>query len=355
MAFDPIQEDCLRLALRTLQREQLPLDDGAAIENIMERYRTQPSSLIATDADRSFHLVARATELLDYRAPFMTDETEIDAAQQSAENYLREAIDLDESNWDAQRMLAGLQAASNDEYLRFLLDRRNLVEQSIEEAARSADDIYEREYAKDLAHRPYLRWLAATASRAVISGRYRMALDVAEASLAYAPDDPGDIRHTGMLALAKLEAAPDDLRLYRKKHGAYRTAGAARTSRDANGNDAWTLLAHLSSAYRTFDFDGATRCLRTLLDTYPGAAESLYFQAEFPDGLFARVNVLSGSQDELILAISESVPLLQEGLGAPDNACFASWIATHELVQAELDSKTADIRAMAGNGRTGDR
>ena len=104
----------------------------------------------------------------------------------------------------------------------------------------------------------------------------------------------------------------------------------------------------MSAAYRSLDLGTATRTLHLLMRTYPDAAQPLYYQAEFPDGLFSRVNVEEGSQDELILAISEATPLLQEGIGAPDNACFATWLAGHDLVQRALGEASP-----AAHGRTG--
>ena len=80
-----------------------------------------------------------------------------------------------------------------------------------------------------------------------------------------------------------------------------------------------------SAAYRAFDYTSAERYLHQLMRVYPGAAEPLYYQAEFPDGIFARVNVVPGSQDELILAISEATPLLQEGI---DNIMGYQWPPT---------------------------
>lgn len=344
MAFDPIQEDCLRLILESMRKNRIfPLDDALFIGRAMERFRENPAQLITCDRDRSFHLMAKATEILDYRVPFLTDEAEIDRQEALAQDHLREAVELDASNWDARRMLAALDAPSNDAYVGYLLDNRSAVEQDLLATIEAADDPYSREFADDLARRPYLRWLAATASHAVIAGQYRLALSVVEESLGYAPADPGDIRHTGMLALAKLEASADELKRYRRRHAlSYQTAGPLRRRHHmADKNlDAWTLLAEMSAAYRSFDYLGADRVLHQLMRTYPEAAEALYYQAEFPDGLFARVNILPGSQDELILAVSESTPLLQEGIGAPDNASFASWIANHELVRRALKDRT---------------
>ena len=71
----------------------------------------------------------------------------------------------------------------------------------------------------------------------------------------------------------------------------------------------------------------------------PHAAEALYFQTEFPDGVYARVNVGVGSTDELVLALSEATPVLQEGLGAPDNASFAAWVATNDIVRSQIDER----------------
>lgn len=60
MAFDPVQEDCLRLILAAMEREGAdPASDAAFIERASEAYRLDPATLIHTDRDRSFHLVAR--------------------------------------------------------------------------------------------------------------------------------------------------------------------------------------------------------------------------------------------------------------------------------------------------------
>ncbi|MFR7797743.1 MAG: hypothetical protein ACLU37_06215 [Collinsella sp.] len=72
----------------------------------------------------------------------------------------------------------------------------------------------------------------------------------------------------------------------------------------------------MSAAWRELDYEAPT-LLRILARSCPHAAEALYFQTEFPDGVYARVNVASGSTDELVLALSEATPVLQEGLGAP--------------------------------------
>ena len=162
MAFDPIQEDCLRLILELLRREHIhPLDNAAVIERGMTQYQRDPDALVKTDRDRSFHLVAKAAELADYRVPFLTDEDQINKEDDRAEAILREAVELDPKNWDARRMLTAICANSNDEYVSYLLDNRAAVEHDIEKLVESADNPYDEEYAQDLGKRPYFRWLAA--------------------------------------------------------------------------------------------------------------------------------------------------------------------------------------------------
>lgn len=125
MSFDPIQEDCLRLILQDMRRKRVfPLENPAFIERDMDVYSQDPARLIKTDEDRSFHLTTRAAEMVDYRIPFVTDEAEIDRMSDEAEGMLREAAELDPSNWDARRMLSALVAQSNDEYVSYLLDAR---------------------------------------------------------------------------------------------------------------------------------------------------------------------------------------------------------------------------------------
>ena len=347
MAFDPLQEDCLRLILASMKRAGIALDDAHYIQHGADVFRTDPASLIHTDRDRSFHLIAKATELIDYHIPFLTDEQQIDQLAQQAEHYLREAAELDPDSWDAQRMLTALGAMSNDAYVGYLLDNRERVAQDAAALQAQAADQYDREYASDLGQRAYLRWLAALSSRAFIAGQYRLALDTAEDSLAIAPQDPAGVRHTAMLALAKLEVDQKELKAFRARHAAaYQPATPQRRRHHLAERepDAWTLIAEMDLAYRALDYAGATSVLRTILHTYDHAAEALFYQSEFPDGVFGRVNAEPGSADELVLALSEATPLLQEGMGTPDDASFSIWIAEHELVQNGLDGRAARVR-----------
>ena len=50
MAFDPVQEDCHRLVLEALRRDNIPLTDGAAVERLMEQFTRNPAPLIVHDA-----------------------------------------------------------------------------------------------------------------------------------------------------------------------------------------------------------------------------------------------------------------------------------------------------------------
>lgn len=356
IAFDPLQEDCLRLVLASMQRDRIALTDATAVQRLANTFRTDPASLIHTDRDRSFHLVAKATELVDYRIPLLADDAEIDHLAEQAENYLREAVELDRNNWDAARMLAAMDAPTNDAYVSYLLDNREAVERDAAALGERATDPYEREFAGDLGQRPYLRWLAALASRALIAGQYRLSLSYAEESLAQAPQDPAGVRHTAMLAMAKLEVDPAELKSFRTRHAAAYQPTAPQGRRHLNAErelDAWSLIAEMNLAYRALDYPGATRALRILMRTYPHAAETLFYQSEFPDGLFGRVNAEPGSADELVLALSEATPLLQEGMGAPEDASFSVWIAEHELVQSNLDSRIARAQAQMERAHRG--
>ena len=340
MAFDPAQEDCHRLVLGAMRRGQASLTDAAFVERCMGLFQNDIDKLIACDKDRSFHLIAKAAELIDYRIPFLADEAKAEREAERAENMVRESRALDPDNWDAKRVLTALTAASNDEYVQYLLDNLDTLKNDTAQRMAAAEDDYDREEAGDLMRRPYLRWLAALSSRLLISGRYRMALDYAKQALAFSPVDQAGVRFTALLAMAKLECTQEDIARFRSDNAlAFQDPLPARRPlrKTTTANDAWTLIAQMSVAYRDFDLDGAEKTLRTILRSYPRAAECLYCQTEFPDGVYSRVNIAPGSQDELILALSEATPLLQEGLGAPDNAGFATWIAMHKLVQAELD------------------
>lgn len=341
MAFDPLQEDCHRLILHTMRRNHVHLTDSAFVGRCMELYEQDPNALIATDQDRSFHLVAQVTTLVDYTIPFTPDDTQAEAQAKQAENMIAEAVSLDPESWDAKRVQAALQSRTNEDYVSFLMENLNAVEEDTARTCASTATAYDREYAGDLARRPYARWLGAAASRQLVAGRYRASLSLAEKCLSFDPADQGDVRYTALLAASKLEYSPEELKRFRGRHSlAFRQPlRPRRRIQMKDTDDAWSLIAELNARYRSFDYDGADTTLKRLIKSYLHAAEALYFQAEFPDGIFARVNVEPGSTDELVLAVSEATPLLQEGLGAPENAGFAAWLANHKLVEEGLDRK----------------
>lgn len=349
MAFDPIEEDCMRLVLGALRREQTPPHEmTAAADRLSDTFRADPAHLITCDRERSFHLTSQAVETVDYRLPFIVDDAEADKQSESAERRLREAVELDEDNWDARRMLAALDAESGDAYLAYLLETLPAVEASCVEAAARAQDVYALAYGENLELRPYLRWQSAIAASALIAGKYRLALSCARTVLERAPYDPGDIYRTALLAASKLELPLDELKRFERPHDAQAPASRRRPRRREATACAWTLIAEMNLAYRALDYDTAGERLRQLVRAYPDAARILFFQVEFPEGVWARVHVAPGSADELALAVSEATPLLQEGMGTPDYASFSTWIAEHDIVQREL---TEADRRQAGAGR----
>lgn len=349
MAFDPIEEDCMRLVLGALRREQTPPHEmtGAA-DRLSDTFRADPARLIACDRDRSFHLTSQAVETVDYRLPFIMDDAEADKQSESAEQRLREALELDGDNWDARRMLAALDAESGDAYLSYLLDTLPEVEASCIEAAARAQDVYALACGENLELRPYLRWQSAIAASALIAGKYRLALSCARTVLEHASYDPGDISCTALLAASKLELPLDELARFERPRGAAGAGGRRRRRHETGAACAWTLLAEMNLAYRALDYGTASERLRQLVNAYPDAARILFFQVEFPEGVWARVHVAPGSADELALAVSEATPLLQEGMGTPDYASFSTWIAEHDIVQRGL---TEADRRQAGAGR----
>ena len=343
MAFDPIQEDCHRLVLEALRRDNIPLTDGAAVERLMEQFTRNPAPLIVHDRDRAGHLIAKVVEAVDYRIPFIPDDAQAEQEEAAAENMLREAAALDPANWDAQRMLTaltaelqrGIRAVSGVQVRRG--GARSGAQDRLGAGPLRARG-RRRPYAPPLpalACRPWRRAPSLAAATACRSKPRTAASD-------FAPNDPAGVRHTAMLAMAKLEYPAEELKRFRSAHSVPYLANTPlrRRPKDAERDlDPWTLIALMSAAWRELDYEGAERYLRILARSCPHAAEALYFQTEFPDGVYARVNVGAGSTDELVLALSEATPVLQEGLGAPDNASFAAWVATNDIVRSQIDER----------------
>ena len=43
--------------------------------------------------------------------------------------------------------------------------------------------------------------------------------------------------------------------------------------------------------------------------------------------------------EALPVPVDLDAPQLQEGLGAPDNASFAAWVATNDIVRSQIDER----------------
>lgn len=322
MAYDPKREDYQRLGLRYIQE----LDEGdptAAPRSFAafgQKFAQDRDSLPQTDADRAFHLVVMAAQVVDYQLPF-AGEAQAEALIKRGKELLDEAIQLDPHCYDAIRMRSSTNAPSIEARYRFLAERLDEVRTYCTQAH---DDLTERlglersALAEGVAMRPYWRWLASLAEGALICGRNREAVGHARELLASDPYDASDVRFTLAYAYAKLEdeKALEDLAAHYP---------ATATMRPAD--DAWLTLSRIALAHKRCDFDAARAGLRQLLARYRGGALALIRQSELPDGEFARLCVRPYSEDELILAVSEGIVLLQEGDDRSGKGVLGSWIA----------------------------
>ena len=321
MAYDPHREDYQRLGLRFARSldGQDPASATRAFASFSRRFTQNRDSLPQSDADRAFHLVAEATTLIDYELPFADDfhaEQLIDRGHQ----LLDEALALDPRCHDAIRMKSAAESTSFEGYYNFLLSQADEVRASCEEIRAHAcdDDSPERALLEaDIAMRPYYRWLATLASKAVICGRNREAIRLSERLLDLDPTDSSDVRFTCAIAYAKLEDAD----------GLDRFATRTKPLKRAGTDDAWMQLSRLALAHKRHDLAEARRMVTGLIETYPHASEALASQKELPDGVFSRLAVAPFSEDELILAVSEGTVLLQEGRDDAGRGVLGTWIA----------------------------
>ena len=320
MAHDSRREDYQRLALR-FARTIDPNDPSAAraFAGFGRRFAQEYDSLPQSDADRAFHLVSLANEVIDHRLPFSTEDQAPELIRRG-HALLDEAESLDPACFDAVRMKLSSQIASLDARYQALVDREPEVFAACEKARDvedPADDDERRRLSRSLAMRPYWRWLATMAEAALVCGRNRECVRVCEKLLASDKNDLSDVRFTLAYALAKLE---DQQGL---------DALLARYPRICPGrgaDDAWVILAQLTLAHRCCDLEAARECLKRLSMVYPGAPDILLRQVELPDGEFARLNVAPYSEDELVVALSEGTVLLQEGNDRTGRGVLGSWI-----------------------------
>lgn len=342
MAHDPKREDYLRLSLRFA----LSLDAADAAElprafaSFGRRFAQDRDSLPQSDADRAFHLVVLATELLDYRLPFAPDDNLASQFARRADALLDEAKALDPTCYDAVRMRFFTSTPSAEERSRFLMDGekdvRSFCEAERERVCEAMDG--EREMlAASIAMRPYWRWLAAMAECSLVAGRNREAVELAERLLASDPHDLSDARFTLAYALAKLEDGPGLARLVER----YETISPMRPA-----DDAWIVLSQLALAYKNYEMGSARRLLERLLACYSTSARALVRQLEIADGVFARIRVVPYSEDEMVVALSEGVVLLQEGGMPGGHGALSTWIekATCEIApDAARDDRDVDL------------
>ena len=338
MAHDSRREDYLRMSLRFA----LSLDGGDPARAAREfasfgrRLARDRDSLPQSDADRAFHLVSLATELLDYRLPFAGDSL-AETLVSRGRALLDEALSLDPLCHDAARMRFSLDTPSAEERSRYLAERADEVRRSCEarrdRLCETLDEV-RRPLGASVAMRPWWRWLADQAECSLICGRNREAAATAERLLASDPRDLSDARFTLAYALAKLEDAPALERLGER----YPALASPRAD-----DDAWILRARIALSHKACRLADARRLTERLLAAYPGCAAVLIRQMEVADGRFARIRVPAYGEDELIVAMSEGVVLLQEGMERTGKGVLGAWLAR---TASELDPDAA--RAVAG-------
>ena len=354
MAHDSRRDDYLRMSLRyALSLDES--DPGAATRAFAtfgRRLAQDRDSLPQTDADRAFHLVARATEVLDYRLPFAGD-AQVEALSAQARALLDEAISLDPGCHDAVRMRMSCETGSYEARWRFLSERAEKVRAACEaerDQLCGLLDAARRPLAASLAMRPWWRWMAEMAECALICGRNRESARVARQLLEADPGDLSDVRFTLAYALAKLE---DEKGL----------AELVGNYPDPNGlghpDDAWVMLAQIALAHGRWDLRTARELVESLLVSYPGSAGVMVRQMEIADGRFARVRVEEYSEDEMVLALSEGVVLLQEGVERSGRGVLGAWLAhtVSELRPREVEEfmrATGGEAAGAGTGAPGE-
>ena len=321
MAHDANTEDYRRLALRYVtETDTNPSEAMAGYSRFWRDFSGNRDALPQTDADRAFHLVALATDVLDYRLPFATD-AQVDDLLSRGRNYLDEALTLDPNCFDARRMRFAMDSPSFDERLAFLTESKDEVRRiCLDAATEMHDDQNEErsELAARLATAPYLRWLAALADHALVCGHNHACLNYCLELLKLDPTDISDVRYTLALCYAKMEDYESFERM-----GDLIGPGLGPVVLD----DAWSLIAALALAYKRHGgVRKSLRCLEEILAVYPTAPAVLMRQAELPDGLFARVHVTPYSEDELALALSEATVLTQEGAEEYHQGPFGLWI-----------------------------
>ncbi|MGI6230682.1 MAG: response regulator receiver protein [Tractidigestivibacter sp.] len=349
MSFDPRQEDYQRLALRFASQldEQNPSDAAHAFSDFGRRYALERDKLPQTNSDRAFHLVVKATSDIDYELPFANSENAAKLVTH-ASKLLDEAISIDHNCYDAIRMKESRRVAGFEPYFQFLLAGAEDVRKGCEELRSKVGtslSVERAALARDIAMRPYLRWMGSLAEESLICGRNRFTIKVGEKLLEADPADSADVRFTMALAYAKLEdEAGLDAFIARE-----RAINPLRSF-----DDAWTQLARIALAYKRRDFPAAREQILQLVTTYNGFAAALIHQVEIPDGVFSRLDATPYSEDELLLALSEGTVLLQEGYGESGRGSLGTWLAnTASELYPEAAREARELNTVFPNGPLG--
>ncbi|WP_321973145.1 response regulator receiver protein [Paratractidigestivibacter sp.] len=322
MAHNARREDYQRLGLRFIREldQAEPLAAMRTFADFGRRFSQERDKLPQDDADRAFYLVTLACDVIDHELPFSMGDKAGELVVRG-QNLLDEAIALDPNCFDAIRMRSSNNLPTPSERAAFLKSEEPRVREVCEKARDGARDLGDMErgnLAAELAMRPYQRWLASIAEYELIGGRNRAAIATCEKLFEVDPSDLSDARFTLALALAKLEDEAGLDELARR----YRTLCPSR-----GANDAWLLIARLALAHRQQKPALARTHLAEILRCYPNGAVALLRQNELPDGEFARLNVQPYSEDELVIALSEAVVLLQEGSDSSGRGVLGAWVA----------------------------
>ncbi len=338
MAFDARREDYQRLGLQFARSlDGMDAEQAArAFATFGLRFAREHDTLPQTDSDRAFHLVAHAAQLIDYELPFV----EFDRANKIIEEghrTLDEALALDPHCYDALRMQEASRGPSFEAFLGTLIQRVDEVRDwcDLQLSKIDGDPSDERtKLALDLAQRPYLRWLATMSDQALICGHNLQSLEFGREAIEADPRDRAGVGLTMLYAYAKLEQNDELEEFVRERH---------EQDHGFGDRNAWLLIARMSLAYKRHDMPAAREHLSTLIASYPNADLALIRQIELYAGVFSRQVVTPQSEDEVILAISEATPLLQEGVDPQGKGSFSAWVM---LETARLRPK-AMIAAMA--------
>lgn len=344
MAFDAAREEYQLLSIRYLRDHKLTDSYGMAREAAAFRrqFARNHDALPQTDQDRAFHLMAQAVTLIDNELPFVEAEDDAYALIQEAQGLLSEAVSLDPGCFDAQRALTAQQSPTREAYYHYLKDGEAHTWEVCQDRAQEA--LKSSQMASDLEARlllfPAYRWTAALASHALVCGRYSIARDAAERLLAQDPEDVADARFTAALAYAKLEDGEGFLSLRKR----------TRKAHNRPAPDAWASFAFMALSAKANDYTLAREVLHQILRIYPHAAYVLSQSSAVPEGIFARMAVEPYSNDELVLATSEALVLLQEGVDLKGYGTLGAFMLQDPLVRQKAEEDERELRAMLTDG-----